>query len=268
MRHILTSVLLAALLFSCASAPPPWQDRYLDGLADYYEQGSGVGRTMDQADRNARISLVGYRQGYAINGVTTDRVTSFRQNGNEVSFELTTAKGLETVTGVLPAQTYIAERWRARDGSWWSLAVNEKPGAASQIQSLAAQRLRLARLRAVIPGWAQFTKREPRKGWSVVALQATGLLGWGSLNYLASDYRTRRDQASSVADYRYYDDWAKRLGWGSAGFLTLAAGTYLYNIVDGAMNRPATYRLLLTATPRAGGPSPGGLALVLQRQLP
>jgi hypothetical protein len=222
MTRVSTVLLAAFVVFGCASAPPPWRFRYLDGLSRYYEQGSGVGATTDQADVPGWV-----HPGHAISGVTENQSRSVRQNGDEVTFELTTVKRVEKVSGVLPPQTCIAERWRANDGSWWSIAVNEKPGAGPEIRSPADQRLRLARLRAVVPGWAQFTKREPRKGWSVVVSQATGTLGWGAFSLLASDYRTRRDQASSASDYRFYDTLSDRFGWGGVGLLTLAVWTYL-----------------------------------------
>jgi len=134
-------LLLAVGLAGCASAPPPWQGGFLDGVSDYYDQGTGVGSSSDRADRNAQIALVGYQQGIDVESMTEDKIQSFSKNGDELIFEVMTSEGVQRVSGTLPAGSYIAERWKADSGSWWSFAVAEKPGKERRIQELRDSRL-------------------------------------------------------------------------------------------------------------------------------
>ena len=123
------SVLLFALtLGGCASAPPPWHDGFLDSLSDYYDQGTGISSTSDKADRNAQAALVGYQQGVEIESATEGNVQSIKKDGDEMIVEIMTRNGLQRISGTLPPGSYIAERWRDKNGNWWSYAVSEKSG--------------------------------------------------------------------------------------------------------------------------------------------
>ncbi len=65
MRYL--AILLFAVAFGgCASTPPPWHGGFLDSLSDYYDQGTGGGRSIERADRNAQIALLGFQQGIDI----------------------------------------------------------------------------------------------------------------------------------------------------------------------------------------------------------
>ncbi|MBT4499671.1 MAG: hypothetical protein HOC74_18230 [Gemmatimonadetes bacterium] len=257
-------LLLAVGLAGCASAPPPWQGGFLDGVSDYYDQGTGVGSSSDRADRNAQIALVGYQQGIAVESMTEDKIQSFSKNGDELIFEVMTSEGVQRVSGTLPAGSYIAERWKADSGSWWSFAVAEKPGKERRIQELRDSRLGSARLRSIVPGWAQFTKGQKSKGWRIVAAEGVGVVGLATFAILQKDYEDRRDRAAAV-DYDYYNDWANRFYWGSVTFGTLAGATYLYNWIDGITSVPPTYQLLLSKVDWDLQPrSEGGALLVLK----
>jgi len=258
-------LLLAVGLAGCASAPPPWQGGFLDGVSDYYDQGTGVGSSSDRADRNAQIALVGYQQGIDVESMTEDKIQSFSKNGDELIFEVMTSEGVQRVSGTLPAGSYIAERWKADSGSWWSFAVAEKPGKERRIQELRDSRLGSARLRSIVPGWAQFTKGQKSKGWRILGSQGVGLIGWTTFVILQSDYQDLRDRSTNADDWQYYDDWANRFYWGNVTFGALAGATYLYSLVDGITSVPPTYQLLLSKVDWDLQPRPeGGVAVVLK----
>jgi hypothetical protein len=256
--------LLIICLTGCASAPPRWHGGYIDGLTAFYDQGTGAGETIDRADRNARIALVGYQQGIEVESVTQNQVQAFTQHGDELIVEVLTARGLQRVSGSLPAGAYPAERWQDRQGTWWSYYLAAKPNGARRVQELRDARLVTARRRSVVPGWAQFTKGEQRKGWRLVAAEGTGLIGLATCAVLQQDVLDRRDRVrSNASDYEYYDDWANRLYWGTVAFGTLAGGTYLYSLLDGMAHVPPTYKLLLSQTHLQPRPA-GGVALIYQ----
>lgn len=262
MRHL--AILLFAVTFGgCASTPPPWHGGFLDSLSDYYDQGTGGGRSIERADRNAQIALVGFQQGIDIESVTEDQVQSFQKDGDELIVEIMTSKGVQRVSGKLPPGSYIAERWQAKDGSWWSYVVSERSGKSRRIQELRNSRLGAARLRSIAPGWAQFSKGQKQKGWRILAAEGSGVVGFATFAILQKDYEDRRDRAAAV-DWDYYNDWANRFYWGSVVFGTVAAGSYIYSLIDGITSVPPTYRLLLSKTDLGIQPRENGVALVFQ----
>lgn len=237
---------LLAVLSGCASAPPPWHGGFLDSLADYYDQGTGSGQSIERADRNAQIALVGYQQGIEIESVAEDQVQSFKKQGDELIVEIATSKGVQRISGTLPAGSFIAERWRDKSGTWWSYAVSEKPGQERRIQELRDARLSTARMRAAVPGWAQFTKGQKQKGWRILTSQGVGAVGFVTFAILQNYYDDKKQTAETEEDLQYYSDWADRSYWAKSTFGVLAIGTYLYSLIDGITSVPPTYRLLLS----------------------
>ena len=268
-----TALLIAALALStgCASAPPPWHAGFLDSLDKYYDQGTGAGSSREQADRNARISLLGYREGIHIGNVTQEQVQSYAEDGDEIIVEVLSSKGVERVSGILPPKAKIAERYRDGSGVWWSYAVLEKTGAKRRIQAQRDRRLGAARLRSVIPGWSQFTKGERGKGMRILVAEGIGLVGLGAFAILQADFENRRDSVRGVGsrardDRQWYDDWANRFYWGGVACGVLAGATYLYSLVDGFTHIPPTYKLLLGNAHLQAGPGEG-LALVFRKPI-
>lgn len=271
-RPALLALLVASLslFIGCASAPPPWHAGFLDSLDKYYDQGTGAGSSREQADRNARISLLGYREGIHIGNVTQNQVRSYVEDGDEMIVEVLSSKGVEQVSGSLPPKAKIAERYRDGSGIWWSYAVLEKTGAKRRIQTQRDRLLSAARLRAVIPGWSQFTKGERGKGMRILVFEGIGLVGLGTFAILQADFENRRDTVKGVGfrardDRQWYDDWANRFFWGGIACGLLAGGTYLYSLVDGFTYVPPTYKLLMTKAEVQAGP--GGLALVFRKPI-
>ena len=265
MRSVFLCFVAAALFGSgCASKAPPWHGGFLDSVSGYYEQGTGGGDSIQRADRNAQIALVGYQQGVQIENITEDQVQSFQKNGDELLVEVMTSKGVQRINGTLPPGSYIAERWQDGNGYWWSFAVSEREGQGRNIQRLRDQKLGSARLRSFVPGLAQFAKGQKSKGWRIVWAEGVGLVGLATAAILQQDYKDRRDRARFPADVKYYDDRANWAYWGTVAFGTLAGGTYLYNLIDGFTSVPPTYRLLLSGGHWDLQPRRDGLALVYQ----
>ena len=269
LRH---AVLLAtlSLYLGCASASPPWHEGFLDSLDEYYDQGTGGGPSREQADRNARVSLLGYREGIHIGNVTQDQVQSYVEDGDEMIVEMLSSRGVERVSGTLPPKAQIAERYRDRFGAWWSYAVVEKSGAERLIQSQRNRRLGAARLRSMVPGWSQFTKAERGKGMRIIVAEGIGLAGLATFAILQADFKDRRDRVRGIGlrardDRQWYDDWANRFYWSGMACGALAGATYLYSLVDGLTHIPPTYKLLLSKAHLQAGP--GSLALVFQQRI-
>ena len=266
-------MLIAALwlITGCASAPPPWHVEFLDSLDKYYDQGTGAGSSREQADRNARISLLGYRGGIHVGNVTQDQVQSYAEDGDEIIVEVLSSKGVERVSGILPPRAMIAERYRDGSGVWWSYAVLQKAGVKDRIQIQRDRRLGAARLRSVIPGWSQLTKGERGKGMRIIAAEGISLAGLGTFAILQADFENRRDSVRGVGsrahdDRQWYDGWANRFYWGGMACGVLAGATYLYSLVDGFTHIPPTYKLLLGNAHLQAGPGEG-LALVFRKPI-
>ena len=189
-------------------------------MDEYYDQGTGEGSTRSRADRNAQIALVGYQKGIRIGKVTEDIVQSYTEDGDEIIVRVFDSKGIQEIVGTLPSGTQIAERWQDPSGNWWSYAVFERPNAKRRIQTQRDHRLRYARLRSVVPGWAQFTKGERLKGMRILATKGVALLGLTTFTILQADFEDRRERVQGIGtqardDYQHYDSWANRFYWGS-----------------------------------------------------
>ena len=265
-RTCIFLLILSATTIGCASSKAPdWHAGFLDSLADYYDQGTGTGASIDRADRNAQISLVGFQQGIRVENVIEDNIQSFEKNGESLSVEIVTSKGVQKIDGSLPPGAYIAERWKDEHGNWWSYAVAERPGQSPRIQQLRNDRLTAARVRAIVPAWAQFTKSQRTKGWRILGLGGVGLVGGVTFSILQIDAEDRRDRSRNATDHQHYDDQANNYYWASVGFSTLAGVAYLYSLVDGITSVPPTYQLLLSRVEVQ--PQASGLALLYRHEL-
>ncbi|NKB67897.1 MAG: hypothetical protein GKR89_12620 [Candidatus Latescibacteria bacterium] len=268
--RLLSLLAVVFLAGGCGSTAPAWHGGFLDSLDDYYDQGTGGGATKSAADKNAKIALVGYREGIQVDNITEDKLKSVTENGNELVVEVFTSKGVETITGTVPPGTFIAQSWQHPSGTWWSYATFPKSGQERRIEEMRDRRLGSARLRSIIPGWAQLTKGERQKGMRLLAAEGLGLVGLATFVILQADYEDRRDRVrgdgpNARDDRQYYDDWANRFYWGSVAFGTLAGATYIYSLVDGITHIPPTYQLLLSKTHVQ--PMPAGLALAFRYEL-
>ena len=208
--------------------------------------------------------------GIQIGNVTQNQVRSYVEDGDEMIVEVLSSNGVEQVSGSLPPKAKIAERYRDGSGIWWSYAVLEKTGAKRRIQTQRDRLLGAARLRAVIPGWSQFTKGERGKGMRILVSRGHRPRRARDLCHFAGRFREPSRYSKGVGsrardDRQWYDDWANRFYWGGMACGVLAGGTYIYSLVDGLTHVPPTYKLLLSKAQVQAGPE--GLAVVFRKQI-
>ena len=248
MRLVLALIVLISLL-SCAA--PRWTDRTTP--SDLFWQGVGrEGRSFHEAEVRASLELVAEIEGREVEGVTRDylRSKSVMRDWQVAADEMSVMQHWlqDRVSGFVPAGVHIVDRYE-NGGLHWAYAVGEKPGMSGRIDVLYRQSLAVTRRKALAPGLAQFQKNEPRKAWTILGVEAVGLVGWGALSLLTSDLKNRRDRATRVSSYDYYDKWANRMAWGSLAMASLAIGTYGFSVMDGLFVTPPEHQLLLTANP-------------------
>ena len=252
-------------LSGCASSAPPWFKGDLE-LNGYYEQGVGEGTKKAIADKNARVSLVGNMNGFDIKVITEDSIRVDESSGDEVIVRMLTEKGEQTISGKVPKGSFIAERWKDQDDRWWSYVLYEIPEKSRQLRLMRKRRIGDARTRVIVPGWAQFTKGDKTKGWRIVGIETSGLLGWWISNAIQSDFERRRDRSRPSA-YDYYNKRVDIFAWVSVGFGSIVGLTYIYNVIDGLVNVPPTYRLSLSQTTWQFNANEGAIKLTLLSDL-
>lgn len=229
-------------LTGCAGTPN-WTQGTPDELRPYYYQGIGYSETMERADRNAYAGLVAERQGFQVESISEDMVRSVQQGGQEEVLEVFTSKGTITIQGGVPSGAYIADRASPGD-HYWSYALLERPGKASEILQRRRDRLSGISAKSFVPGWAQFTKGQRVKGWRILGIGGISLAGAVALGVVSEDLTTRRDDARTTSDRDYYDLWANRSYWASVACGVLAGGAYMYSLIDGMVSEPKTHLLL------------------------
>jgi len=237
------------VLAGCAGTPN-WTRGTPDELRPYYYQGIGYSETMERADRNAYAGLVAEREGFQVESISEDMVRSVREDGQEEVLEVFTDRGTITIQGGVPSGAYIAER-SSKGGQYWSYALLERQGKASEILRRRRDRLSGIGAKSLVPGWAQFTKGQRVKGWRILGIGGVSLAGAVALGVVSEDLTTRRDDSRTTSDRDYYDLWANRSYWASVACGVLAGGTYVYSLIDGMVSEPKTH-LLLSAEGRGG----------------
>jgi len=155
------SLVLLFLVTGCASTPV-----WVEGTDrnDFYYQGVGVGPSASQAERNASLDLCAN-----IHGIEVEQVIEDYQRERSTRYELDTESSFQQwmstyVEGRVPAEARIVERWKGQ-GQFWAYAIVEKPGQKKRIQRLYDRALEDVKLHSLLPGWAQFQKRQLHKGW-------------------------------------------------------------------------------------------------------
>lgn len=101
----------------------------------------------------------------------------------------------------------------------WSYALLRKPTVSQRTIDREVRR-QLGRLKhkSLVPGWAQFVKRENRKGWTILALEGISVIGGAVSSVLWRDARDKSYEARNIEDRRHYDKLKDRYRWMSVGF--------------------------------------------------
>jgi len=234
------SLVLLFLVTGCASTPV-----WVEGTDrnDFYYQGVGVGPSASQAERNASLDLCAN-----IHGIEVEQVIEDYQRERSTRYELDTESSFQQwmstyVEGRVPAEARIVERWKGQ-GQFWAYAIVEKPGQKKRIQRLYDRALEDVKLHSLLPGWAQFQKRQLHKGWLYIGGVSAGVIGGVSFAILSNDALERRDRSTRQMDRDHYDDLANRRFWISNTFYALAGGMYAINVLDGWHSRVEPYQIL------------------------
>ncbi len=242
--------LLSYLLTGCTSTPR-WASSSLDNT--YYHTGIGSGLDYNAAEVNALLDLSAQIHGTEIEAV----IEYFRREYGEASTSHVDEDFRQHIkqytAGKIPAEVRIVERWEG-NGAQWAYAVVERQGQIRQINRLFQKHMAGIRGKSLVPGWAQFQKRQPRKAWTYMAGVAIGIVGGVTFATLSNDARDRRDRSTLQVDHTYYDDLANQRFWASAGFYLLAATTYTVNVLDGWYTTIQPYQILTNlSTPGVRG---------------
>lgn len=236
----------AALVTSaCASARPRWVEHVPPGHAHEYVV--GVGNDADRAV--ARQEAIASALARA---VESDEVRLAVSRTDTLVVEEQLGHGREgsrtrryrgTLTVDATAAPVIARDLRVVDEHWersprgadvWVLMRRPRlDGGAHDPTPLG-----LALRSAVLPGWGQFAKQQPRRGalvlGSVVVAVPTAIV----LGALRSDAALRASRAQTVAARTWWRDRANALGSARSGAVAVAATAYAFGVADAAMQRP------------------------------
>jgi len=110
----------------------------------------------------------------------------------------------------------------------------------------------------LVPGWGQFTKGEPLKGWLFLASEAVLITGAAVTSGLSDDYHRKATESRELDDIEYYDQLADQSYAVSLTCGILALAVHGYNLFDAvtapgvklyAADSPGS-RLRLTGNPQ------------------
>lgn len=229
----------------CASSPA-WLNTLDNPQEDSYWRAVGHGPTRTDARRDAFIRLSAKINGSTISETTQlyqqarSQVDNRRSKTQEETFLDNWIE--ESTQGSVPQRTRVVETFKDREG-FHAYAVAEKAGSERQIQRALGQVKRQNRVRSLVPGWAQLTKREAKKGAVFVVGSGLGIVGGLVFKTLMTDAKARRNRARTPAAWDYENTMANRYYWSSTGFFALAGCSYLTSIIDGLYSAPKGYRL-------------------------
>jgi hypothetical protein len=242
---------MVVVLANCATAPV-WVNRLDNPPEDPYWRAAGSGATRSGARHDAFMRICAKIHGTEIEEVSrsydTARASVLQGRvGAEEEFFLENWI-TENTKGKVPERTRVVEYYQ-KDKEYHAYAVVERMG----MEKIIKRELRLAKkgnaFRSSVPGWSQFGKRETRKGVKFIVGVATGLVGGMVFKMQKDDALRRRDSAPRKADVDYYNSMANRYYWASSGFFTIAAASYLGNVLDGLFTRPKGYQIVAEVAP-------------------
>lgn len=250
MRRLLDArrsyLLLAALATSaCASARPRWVEHVPRGHAHEYVV--GVGSDADRAAaRDGAIAsamaraVEGDEVRLAVSRVDTIRVEEQLRGGSAVSrtqrYHGTTAVEAATLPMIARDLRVVDEHWERspRGADVWVLM--RRPRGDGDARDPGP--LGLALRSAVIPGWGQLAKQQPRRGALVLGGVVVAVPTAIVLGALRSDAALRASRAQTVAARTWWRDRANDLGSARSGAIAVAATAYAFGVADAAMQRP------------------------------
>lgn len=89
--------------------------------------------------------------------------------------------------------------------------------------------------RPIVPGLAQFYKKENAKGWGILASEVVCGAGIGLSYAMSNSYYTKAQQSRNTETRQMYNNYSDYWSYAAYGCIGLTAGIYLYNLIDAAI---------------------------------
>lgn len=232
---------LLLLTAGCASAKPRWVEHvprgyeyeYVVGAASDSNRAAARGGAIASAmARAAEERDVRYQVSRRDSLVHEERIAG---HGERVAESSQRYSGALAIISETPEM--IARDLRVVDEYWgrsspraevWVLMRRPRPEGGRPAPGAASLALRSA----VVPGWGQLVKQQPRRGAALMGLIAVAIPSVMILDASRADAALRSRRAMTPAVRTFWRDRANLLGSARAGTLGVAGTAYLYGIVD------------------------------------
>jgi len=233
------SILSMLLFFLGCGRAPSWTR----GVANntYYFQGIGSSSSDQGADRASLNDLGMEISGAKVRSSIELIVTESSSSGDKGSGTSFQEHMVDTTSVVIEAALQkgakVIERWyNPAKNSYYSYAILSRPGTQEKM----AAHARSIKLRSLVPGFAQFSKGHPKKGFTVLGSLGFGIAGTVIFNKREDDAIFDRDyNARSQSDFDYYDDRARTFRNATIATGAATAAVYILNVLDGMFSKPA-----------------------------
>ncbi|MFH2029983.1 MAG: hypothetical protein ABIJ40_05060, partial [Bacteroidota bacterium] len=85
---------------------------------------------------------------------------------------------------------------------------------------------------ALIPGWGQFHKGEPQKGWRFLISETACVSSFFISNYFSRNYSQKAENERDYDKRKFYNDWSNRSYTIGTVSGIVAGAIYIYNVFD------------------------------------
>jgi len=92
---------------------------------------------------------------------------------------------------------------------------------------------------ALIPGWGQFHKGEPQKGWRFLISETACVSSFFISNYFSQNYSRKAENERDYDKRKFYNDWSNRSYTIGTVSGIVAGAIYIYNVFDSVTSKGA-----------------------------
>jgi len=92
---------------------------------------------------------------------------------------------------------------------------------------------------ALIPGWGQFQKGEPQKGWRFLISETACVSSFFISNYFSRNYSRKAENERDYEKRKFYNDWSNRSYTIGTVSGIVAGAIYIYNVFDSVTSKGA-----------------------------
>jgi len=85
---------------------------------------------------------------------------------------------------------------------------------------------------SIIPGWGQFHKGEPQKGWRFLISETVCVSSFFISNYFSQNYNRKAENEREYDKRKFYNDWSNRSYTIGTVSGIVAGAIYIYNVFD------------------------------------